>query len=160
MIELKAFSVLYFLFFNKSSLKQDARNLLEVVTAMEVALEWEREMKRVMEESLWDDESALQDKLQERSTLMADKERMLADIETKEKLFDDFMIFIEAVEIKDLEKAQNFDEKDMKFEMVQILDEESMVVLVETVVSTQAIEGTKGGRGGSEGCNAGGNIGN
>ncbi|OMP04293.1 keratin, type I cuticular Ha4 [Corchorus capsularis] len=167
----------------------DARNLREVVTAMEVELGWEREMTMVMEESLWDDEMALQQKLQQHSTLMADKERMLADIETKEKFIVDFMVFIEAVENKDLEKAQQFDEKEMmdavvtsmtngqgnyggncggfdcffgtewnKLEMGQILDEESMVVLVQTVVGTQAIEGTESGGGcGSEGSNAGGN---
>ncbi|OMO84731.1 hypothetical protein CCACVL1_10683 [Corchorus capsularis] len=124
---------------------------------------------------------ALQRKLQERSTLVADKEQMLADIEIKKQLFDDFMIFITAVENKDLDqRAQKFDEKAMMeavvtkinghgslwrqlggfncffgakgnnkvgFEKAQIPDEESMVVLVEGVVGTQAIEGTRGGDG-------------
>ncbi|OMP12272.1 hypothetical protein COLO4_03343 [Corchorus olitorius] len=100
----------------------DAWNFLDEVTAMEVALEWEREMKRVMEESLWGDEMALQDKLQERSTLMADKERMVADIEIKKKLIDDFMVFMEAIENNDLEKVQKFDEKALMDAVVTMIN--------------------------------------
>ncbi|OMO84730.1 inhibitor of Bruton tyrosine kinase [Corchorus capsularis] len=136
---------------------------------MEIAVKMEREMKRVMEESLWDDELALEEKVQEHSTLVANKEQMLADMEIKEKLIDNFMVFMEAEENNDLQKAQMFDEKAMmdavvtmidtqgnhggvsdakgnkdQIEMGQIPNEESIMVIVEAVMGAQAIEGTNG----------------
>ncbi|OMO55004.1 xin actin-binding repeat-containing protein 1 [Corchorus olitorius] len=95
---------------------------------------------------------------------------MLADMEIKEKLFGNFMVFMEAVEKNDLQKVQMFDEKAMmdavvtmidgqgnhggvsgakrnkdQIEMGQISNEESvMMVIVEAVVGAEAIEGTNG----------------
>ncbi|KAK6232072.1 hypothetical protein SCA6_002145, partial [Theobroma cacao] len=99
----------------------DAGNCLEAV-AMRVALEWEREKTRVMKESLRDDELALLEKALEHSMLMGKKEETLAEIELQEKLIDDFMVFIGAVENNDVEIAQNFDEKAMMDAIVAMLN--------------------------------------
>ncbi|XVE90121.1 hypothetical protein DITRI_Ditri20bG0052300 [Diplodiscus trichospermus] len=75
-------------------------------------LEREREMKRLMEQSL-------QEKVWEHSVLKRMKKEILAKEKAREKLVDRFMAFIEAIENNDLQNAQNFDEKAM---MNDILD--------------------------------------
>ncbi|KAK6243449.1 hypothetical protein QUC31_009858, partial [Theobroma cacao] len=102
-------------------LKQDAGNILEAI-AVGLALEWERERTRLMKELLRNYEGALLEKALKRSMLMAKKKEMLAEIESQEKLIDDFMVFIEAVENNDVEIAQNFDEKAMMDAIVRMLN--------------------------------------
>ncbi|KAK6232849.1 hypothetical protein SCA6_002922, partial [Theobroma cacao] len=101
--------------------KQDAGNYLEAI-AMRVALEWESEKTRVMKESLRNEEVALLEKALEHSMLMGKKEETLAKIELQEKLIDDFMVSIGAVENNDVEIAQNFDEKAMMDAIVAMLN--------------------------------------
>ncbi|XP_021283147.1 uncharacterized protein LOC110415768 [Herrania umbratica] len=98
----------------------DAGNYLEAI-AMQVEFEREREKTRVMKESLRDDVVALLEKALEHSMLMGKKEEMLAEIELQEKLIDDFMVFIAAVENNDVEIAQNFDEKTIMDAIVPML---------------------------------------
>ncbi|EOY10699.1 Uncharacterized protein TCM_026002 [Theobroma cacao] len=99
----------------------DAGNILEAI-AVGLALEWERERTRLMKELLRNYEGALLEKALKRSMLMAKKKEMLAEIESQEKLIDDFMVFIEAVENNDVEIAQNFDEKAMMDAIVRMLN--------------------------------------
>ncbi|EOY20398.1 hypothetical protein SCA6_002926 [Theobroma cacao] len=75
-----------------------------------------------MKESLRNYEVALLEKALKRSKLMEKKKEMLAEIEIQEKLIDDFMVFIEAVENNDVEIAQNFDEKAMMDAIVPMLN--------------------------------------
>ncbi|XVF30887.1 hypothetical protein REPUB_Repub16aG0096900 [Reevesia pubescens] len=88
-------------------------DLQDVIMAMEVVLERERQKERLMEESLRAQQVALQEKVRERSMLTKSKQSILATEAAKEELVDNFMIFIGAIENNDLEIAQNFDEKAM-----------------------------------------------
>ncbi|XP_022744589.1 uncharacterized protein LOC111295388 [Durio zibethinus] len=81
------------------------------VVALEIVLARERQKKRLMEESLRTRQIKLQEKLTERSMLRRKYQDMLAKDVAKNKLVDDFMDFIGAIENN--ENAQNFDEKAM-----------------------------------------------
>ncbi|WRX23752.1 hypothetical protein QQP08_016239 [Theobroma cacao] len=98
----------------------DAGNFLEAIP-MGLALEWEREKTRLMKESLKHDEVAFLEKELERSMLIVKREEMLQEIKIEEKLVDDFMVFIGAVENNDVEIAQNFDEKAMMDAIISML---------------------------------------
>ncbi|XVE90120.1 hypothetical protein DITRI_Ditri20bG0052200 [Diplodiscus trichospermus] len=81
--------------------------------AADHVLERERQEKRRMEELLRAHQVALQQKGSERSMLKRKKQGMIAKEAPREKLVDDFMVFIGAIENNDLENAQKFDEKAM-----------------------------------------------
>lgn len=66
-----------------------------------------------MEKSLRARQVEVVKKEMERSMLMIKKQEILAMEAAKEKLVNDFMAFIEAVENNNVENAQNFDEKAM-----------------------------------------------
>ncbi|XVE90127.1 hypothetical protein DITRI_Ditri20bG0052900 [Diplodiscus trichospermus] len=101
---------------------------LQDVLALDVEigrLENEREMKRLMEESLMADQDALWEKVRELSMLKRVKQRMVAKEAAKKKLFDDFMVFIGAIENNDLENALKFDEKAMKNNILNLMNSDS-----------------------------------
>ena len=111
-------SVLLFL------IKQDPQDHVFIEMALEAALEWKRQKKRPMEESLRASQVALHKKEREWTMLMGKKQDMLAEEAAKEILLDDFMVFIEAIENNDPEIAQNFDEKAMMEKLLPMVDSE------------------------------------
>ncbi|XWS57825.1 hypothetical protein CRYUN_Cryun09bG0206800 [Craigia yunnanensis] len=146
-----------------------------IAVALEIVLETERQEKRRMEESLRAQQVALQEKVRERSMLMSKKQRILAKEAAEEKLIDDFMVFIGAIENNELEHAQSFDEKAMMDTIVTMMNSdggdnggfaggygginnapENAQNLGDEAMMT-ATEGTKGD--GGEGSNSGGSGG-
>ncbi|XWS57826.1 hypothetical protein CRYUN_Cryun09bG0206900 [Craigia yunnanensis] len=93
-----------------------------IAVALEIVLETKRQEKRRMEESLRAQQVALQEKVRERSMLMSKKQRILAKEAAEEKLIDDFMVLIGAIENNELEHAQSFDEKAMMDTIVTMMN--------------------------------------
>ncbi|XVF42511.1 hypothetical protein PTKIN_Ptkin01aG0369600 [Pterospermum kingtungense] len=83
------------------------------ILLLEIRVGTERQKIKRMVESLRESYDELREKESERSMFKRKKQEMLAKEAAKEKLVDDFMAFIEATENKDLENAQNCDEKAM-----------------------------------------------
>ncbi|KAK8477335.1 hypothetical protein V6N13_136523 [Hibiscus sabdariffa] len=81
-----------------------------IAAAVETALERKREENRRMSELLRAAGVALQQKAEECEMLKRKKQSMLAHEAAKQKLVDDFMLFIDN---NCMENAQNFDEKAM-----------------------------------------------
>ncbi|XVF06538.1 hypothetical protein REPUB_Repub06bG0057600 [Reevesia pubescens] len=81
------------------------------------------ERTRLMEESLWSQQFALQEKERELSMLTKWKQGLLDKEAAMKKLIDDFMVnFIGAFENNQLENAQNFDEKAMMNSIVTVIN--------------------------------------
>ncbi|KAK8545512.1 hypothetical protein V6N12_026344 [Hibiscus sabdariffa] len=77
------------------------------------ALERKRKETRRMKKLLRARRAALREKAEECGMLETEKQRMLAEEAPKEKMVDEFMVFIEAIEKNDTETVQRFDEKSM-----------------------------------------------
>ncbi|KAK8507553.1 hypothetical protein V6N13_141571 [Hibiscus sabdariffa] len=77
------------------------------------ALERKREEKRRTKKLLRARRAALREKVKQCELLKTKKQEMLAEEAPKEKMVDDFMVFIEAIEKNDTETVQRFDEKSM-----------------------------------------------
>ncbi|XP_039021867.1 uncharacterized protein LOC120154111 [Hibiscus syriacus] len=85
-----------------------------IAMALEFVLETERRRKKQLEH-------ALAEKRRERSMLARKKHRLLRKKAAEQKLFDDFMVFIGAIENNDRQIFQNFDENEMMNAVVAIL---------------------------------------
>ncbi|KAL4325198.1 hypothetical protein GQ457_11G015000 [Hibiscus cannabinus] len=77
-----------------------------IAVAVETELERKREENRRMSE-------LLQQKAEECEMLKRKKQSMLADEAAKQKLVDDFMLFLQTLDNNHMDAPQNFDEKAM-----------------------------------------------
>ncbi|XVE62634.1 hypothetical protein DITRI_Ditri06bG0134500 [Diplodiscus trichospermus] len=101
--------------------------IIAIAMALELedALKRERRKKRRMEKVLRAHQLALQEKWRGREMIMKKKQDMLAEEAANQKLVDNFMAFIEAIEKNYPEIAQKFDEKAMMNTILPLMNSDS-----------------------------------